>query len=86
MCMTSQGDQTTLGQWISDLQLNNPILGRVPTLFRLDPGPQHLQRGDEEESDHGHQLHEESDKDDPQPGEDTETVLEEEPRRSTVKQ
>ncbi|KAM3842326.1 evolutionarily conserved signaling intermediate in Toll pathway, mitochondrial [Diretmus argenteus] len=43
MCMTSQGDQATLNQWISGLQPNNPILGQVPTLFRLDAGPRELQ-------------------------------------------
>ncbi|XP_068164041.1 evolutionarily conserved signaling intermediate in Toll pathway, mitochondrial [Antennarius striatus] len=36
MCMTSQNDEATLNQWISGLQKNNPILNRVPTLFRLD--------------------------------------------------
>ncbi|KAM9835399.1 evolutionarily conserved signaling intermediate in Toll pathway, mitochondrial isoform 2-T3 [Syngnathus typhle] len=35
MCMTSQGDQATLNRWISGLQESNPILGRIPTLFRL---------------------------------------------------
>lgn len=43
MCMTSQGDQATLNQWISGLQETNPILGRVPTLFRLEAGPRELQ-------------------------------------------
>ncbi|XP_034532479.1 evolutionarily conserved signaling intermediate in Toll pathway, mitochondrial [Notolabrus celidotus] len=43
MCMTSQGDQSTLNQWISGLQQNNPILGQVPTLFRLEAGPKELQ-------------------------------------------
>lgn len=43
MCMTSQGDQATLNQWISGLQENNPILGHVPTLFRLEAGPRELQ-------------------------------------------
>lgn len=43
MCMTGQGDQVALNQWISGLQLNNPILGRVPTLFRLNAGPRELQ-------------------------------------------
>ncbi|XP_077357425.1 evolutionarily conserved signaling intermediate in Toll pathway, mitochondrial isoform X2 [Festucalex cinctus] len=42
MCMTSQGDQATLNQWISGLQGSNPILGRVPTLFRLQAGPSEL--------------------------------------------
>lgn len=53
MCMTSQGDQATLNQWISSLQKSNPILSQVPTLFRLDSGPQELQ-GVETESGHQH--------------------------------
>ncbi|KAL0970424.1 hypothetical protein UPYG_G00241760 [Umbra pygmaea] len=43
MCMTSRGDQATLNQWISGLQETNPILGSVPTIFRLDAGPTELQ-------------------------------------------
>ncbi|XP_030195062.1 evolutionarily conserved signaling intermediate in Toll pathway, mitochondrial [Gadus morhua] len=43
MCMTGQGDQATLNQWISGLQEANAVLGRVPTLFRLDAGPRELQ-------------------------------------------
>lgn len=43
MCMTSQGDQAVLNQWITGLQQTNPILGQVPTLFRLDAGPRQLQ-------------------------------------------
>ncbi|XP_077597677.1 evolutionarily conserved signaling intermediate in Toll pathway, mitochondrial [Stigmatopora nigra] len=38
MCMTNQGDQVTLNRWISGLQENNPILGQIPTLFRLESG------------------------------------------------
>lgn len=38
MCMTEQGDQATLAKWISGLQENNPILGKVPTVFRLESG------------------------------------------------
>lgn len=44
MCMTGSGDQATLNQWISGLQQNNPILGRVPTLFRLEARPKELQQ------------------------------------------
>lgn len=44
MCMTGQGDQATLAQWISGLQENNPILGQVPTVFRLDSGFRELQK------------------------------------------
>ncbi|XP_056298694.1 evolutionarily conserved signaling intermediate in Toll pathway, mitochondrial [Pseudoliparis swirei] len=43
MCMIGREDQAVLNQWISGLQENNPILGRVPTLFRLDAGPRELQ-------------------------------------------
>lgn len=42
MCMSGQGDQATLNQWISGLQQTNPILGQVPTLFRLESGPRDL--------------------------------------------
>ncbi|KAL2079320.1 hypothetical protein ACEWY4_025064 [Coilia grayii] len=43
MCMTGQGDQATLARWISGLQETNPILGKIPTLFRLESGPRELQ-------------------------------------------
>lgn len=43
MCMVGRGDQATLGRWISGLQENNPMLGQVPTLFRLDVGQRELQ-------------------------------------------
>ncbi|XP_057709772.1 evolutionarily conserved signaling intermediate in Toll pathway, mitochondrial [Corythoichthys intestinalis] len=43
MCMTNQGDQATLNRWISGLQESNPILGHIPTLFRLQAGPRELQ-------------------------------------------
>lgn len=43
MCMTSQGDQATLSQWISGLQETCPILGQIPTVFRLESGPRELQ-------------------------------------------
>ncbi|KAM9827649.1 evolutionarily conserved signaling intermediate in Toll pathway, mitochondrial [Neosynchiropus ocellatus] len=43
MCMTGQGDESTLNQWISGLQETNPILGQIPTLFRLNSGPRELQ-------------------------------------------
>ncbi|XP_051935764.1 evolutionarily conserved signaling intermediate in Toll pathway, mitochondrial [Hippocampus zosterae] len=42
MCMTSQGDQATLNQWISGLQESNPILGQIPTVFRLQAGTREL--------------------------------------------
>ncbi|TTI61480.1 Evolutionarily conserved signaling intermediate in Toll pathway, mitochondrial [Bagarius yarrelli] len=44
MCMTEQADQATLAQWISGLQENNPILGKVPTVFRLESGFKELQK------------------------------------------
>ncbi|KAG1959391.1 evolutionarily conserved signaling intermediate in Toll pathway, mitochondrial [Pimephales promelas] len=43
MCMTGQGDQATLSQWISGLQETCPILGQIPTVFRLETGPRELQ-------------------------------------------
>ncbi|XP_051509675.1 evolutionarily conserved signaling intermediate in Toll pathway, mitochondrial-like isoform X2 [Myxocyprinus asiaticus] len=43
MCMAGQGDQATLAQWISGLQETCPILGQVPTVFRLESGPRELQ-------------------------------------------
>ncbi|XP_035531500.1 evolutionarily conserved signaling intermediate in Toll pathway, mitochondrial [Morone saxatilis] len=55
MCMTSREDEATLNQWISGLQQNNPILGQVPTLFRLDARPKELQGAADTESGHHHQ-------------------------------
>ncbi|XP_063043172.1 evolutionarily conserved signaling intermediate in Toll pathway, mitochondrial [Engraulis encrasicolus] len=43
MCMAGRGDQDTLARWISGLQETNPILGQIPTLFRLESGPRELQ-------------------------------------------
>ncbi|KAG5260681.1 hypothetical protein AALO_G00295240 [Alosa alosa] len=43
MCMAGQGDQVTLARWIAGLQETNPILGRIPTVFRLESGPRELQ-------------------------------------------
>ncbi|XP_012706045.2 evolutionarily conserved signaling intermediate in Toll pathway, mitochondrial [Fundulus heteroclitus] len=82
MCMTSQGDQVTLNQWISGLQQNNPILGKVPTLFRLDAGIQELQAAAQPEPGHSHPPHPETQREDPQSDEDPEAVEEEESRRS----
>ncbi|XP_061619100.1 evolutionarily conserved signaling intermediate in Toll pathway, mitochondrial isoform X1 [Phyllopteryx taeniolatus] len=42
MCMTSQGDRATLNRWISGLQESNPVLGHIPTLFRLQAGASEL--------------------------------------------
>ncbi|XP_023153244.1 evolutionarily conserved signaling intermediate in Toll pathway, mitochondrial [Amphiprion ocellaris] len=82
MCMTSQGDQATLNQWISGLQENNPILGQAPTLFRLDSGPRELQGVADSESSHSHQPHPETQGQEPLSGEEAEVIVEEEPRRS----
>ncbi|XP_051521890.1 evolutionarily conserved signaling intermediate in Toll pathway, mitochondrial-like isoform X2 [Myxocyprinus asiaticus] len=43
MCMAGQGDQATLAQWISGLQETCPMLGQIPTVFRLESGPRELQ-------------------------------------------
>ncbi|XP_054609660.1 evolutionarily conserved signaling intermediate in Toll pathway, mitochondrial [Dunckerocampus dactyliophorus] len=80
MCMTSQGDQVTLNQWISGLQETNPILGHITTLFRLEPGPRELQAGAYAESAHHHSARPETQRDESTPEEEEE---EEEPRRSS---
>uniref|UniRef100_A0A3B5L1P2 Evolutionarily conserved signaling intermediate in Toll pathway, mitochondrial n=1 Tax=Xiphophorus couchianus TaxID=32473 RepID=A0A3B5L1P2_9TELE len=83
MCMTSRGDQTTLNQWISGLQQNNPILGRIPTLFRLDAGTRELEGVADTEAGHSHRPHPQSQREDGPPAEDPEVAVEEEkPRRS----
>ncbi|XP_070711202.1 evolutionarily conserved signaling intermediate in Toll pathway, mitochondrial [Pempheris klunzingeri] len=82
MCMTSQGDQATLSQWISGLQLNNPILGQVPTLFRLEAGPKELQGAANTESGHHRRPEPETQREERQPEEEPEVTAEEEPRRS----
>lgn len=72
MCMTNQGDQATLNQWISGLQETNAVLGQVPTLFRLDAGPRELQAHSETQPGPDHeQSHPETE----------EAVVEEEPQR-----
>uniref|UniRef100_UPI0037E89080 evolutionarily conserved signaling intermediate in Toll pathway, mitochondrial isoform X1 n=1 Tax=Semicossyphus pulcher TaxID=241346 RepID=UPI0037E89080 len=76
MCMTSQGDQSTLNQWISGLQENNPVLGQVPTLFRLEAGPKELQGAGVSES----EDHERAEPEAPRE-EEAEYTVEEEPRR-----
>lgn len=82
MCMTSQGDQATLNQWISGLQQNNPILGEVPTLFRLDSGPKELQGvADTEPGDH-HSPDMETQRENKETEVEPEVTVEEEPRRS----
>ncbi|KAF0045643.1 hypothetical protein F2P81_002172 [Scophthalmus maximus] len=82
MCMTSQGHQATLNQWISGLQQNNPILGRVPTLFRLNAGPRELDAPADTESGHHHHRPEaESQREESQPEEEPEVIVEAELKR-----
>ncbi|XP_037530869.1 evolutionarily conserved signaling intermediate in Toll pathway, mitochondrial [Nematolebias whitei] len=80
MCMTDRGDQATLNQWISGLQLNNPILGQVPTLFRLHSGPREVQETDTAKLGQSHRPHSETPQEDPQSEEHG--VEDEESRRS----
>ncbi|MBN3321094.1 ECSIT protein, partial [Atractosteus spatula] len=49
MCMTGLGDQATLAKWITGLQETNPILGRIPIVFRLESGPREIQSTSEPE-------------------------------------
>ncbi|XP_054914730.1 evolutionarily conserved signaling intermediate in Toll pathway, mitochondrial [Poeciliopsis prolifica] len=86
MCMSGRGDQATLNQWISGLQQNNPILGRIPTLFRLDAGTRELEGAADIEADHSHRPHPQSQREDGPPAEDPEDAVEEEekPRRSQL--
>ena len=81
MCMTGRGDQTTLNQWISGLQQNNPILGQVPTLFRLDTGPKELQEAPDRESCH-HSPDRDAKSGERQTKEEPEVIVEDEPQRS----
>lgn len=80
MCMTSQGDQATLNQWLSGLQQSNPMLGRVPTLFRLDAGPRELQRSDGGGSRPGRETPEPEPE--PEPEREVSVDIEEERRQS----
>ncbi|KAM4611954.1 evolutionarily conserved signaling intermediate in Toll pathway, mitochondrial [Polymixia lowei] len=85
MCMTNQGDQATLNQWISNLQQANPILGHIPTLFRLDAGPRELQGVADIDAGHGYRPHPETDtkgREEPQPEQEPDIIIEEEPRQS----
>lgn len=84
MCMTSQGDQATLNQWISGLQETNPMLGQVPTLFRLDSGSRELQVSPDSQPDQD-QEHQEL-KPDTEDQTTAEEVEEEPQRRHTMKQ
>ncbi|XP_026155147.1 evolutionarily conserved signaling intermediate in Toll pathway, mitochondrial [Mastacembelus armatus] len=76
MCMTSQGDQATLNHWISGLQQSNPILGQVPTLFRLDTPVRELQASDDMEP--GCACRNENQREESQPEEQPENRMEEE--------
>ncbi|KAJ3585143.1 hypothetical protein NHX12_013865 [Muraenolepis orangiensis] len=87
MCMTDRGDQATLNQWVSGLQETNPVLGQVPTLFRLDSGPRMLQNPVAQ----GYRPHPETEPPAPKEEEEVEVypshqqadvTLEEEPRHS----
>ncbi len=82
MCMTSQGDQATLSQWISGLQQNNPMLGQVPTLFRLDTGTKELQAAADVEPGHHHSTNPETQREERPSEEEPEFIGEEELRRS----
>ncbi|XP_062849200.1 evolutionarily conserved signaling intermediate in Toll pathway, mitochondrial isoform X2 [Trichomycterus rosablanca] len=63
MCMTGQHDQATLAKWISGLQENNPMLGQIPTVFRLDSGLRELQRAEDVRHDAGQNQHSEPESD-----------------------
>ncbi|XP_029382196.1 evolutionarily conserved signaling intermediate in Toll pathway, mitochondrial isoform X1 [Echeneis naucrates] len=82
ICMTNQGDEATLNQWISGLQQSNPVLGQVPTLFRLDAGPQELDMLADIKSCHNHRPESELLKEDWLPEEEPEVMGDEELRRS----
>nr|XP_020450615.1 evolutionarily conserved signaling intermediate in Toll pathway, mitochondrial [Monopterus albus] len=82
MCMTSQGDQTTLNQWISGLQQNNSILGQIPILFRLEAGPRELQAEADTESGHHHRPDPATQQDQSHPEEEPDVRVEEEQRKS----
>uniref|UniRef100_A0A3Q3X7W6 Evolutionarily conserved signaling intermediate in Toll pathway, mitochondrial n=1 Tax=Mola mola TaxID=94237 RepID=A0A3Q3X7W6_MOLML len=79
MCMTSQGDQATLNQWISGLQQNNPILGQVPTLLLLDAGSK---RATDSESGHQHSTNPDNQREEREPEEEPEVLVIEKPGRS----
>ncbi|XP_034413711.1 evolutionarily conserved signaling intermediate in Toll pathway, mitochondrial [Cyclopterus lumpus] len=82
MCMTGRGEQAVLNQWISGLQEKNPILGRVPTLFRLDAGPRELQGVAETESAHHHGPEPETQTEERPPQEEHKKNLREQWRKS----
>ncbi|XP_029310227.1 LOW QUALITY PROTEIN: evolutionarily conserved signaling intermediate in Toll pathway, mitochondrial [Cottoperca gobio] len=82
MCMTGRGEQAVLNQWISGLQLNNPILGQVATLFRIDDGPKELLGAADTESDHHHRTDPDTRTEDRQHEGEAEVTVDEEPSRS----
>lgn len=69
MCMAGQGDQATLSQWISGLQETCPILGQIPTVFRLESGPRELQTSSDAQQT-------------PEQEVEIDQIIEEEPQRS----
>ncbi|XP_055052763.2 evolutionarily conserved signaling intermediate in Toll pathway, mitochondrial [Misgurnus anguillicaudatus] len=69
MCMAGQGDQATLAQWISGLQETCPILGQIPTVFRLDSGSRELLTSSDAQQ---------SPKQGPEPGSETDHIIEDE--------
>ncbi|MBN3305781.1 ECSIT protein, partial [Amia calva] len=54
MCMAGSGDQATLFKWISGLQETNPVLGRTPTVFRLESVPREIQSAAEAAAEEEH--------------------------------
>ncbi|XP_041634801.1 evolutionarily conserved signaling intermediate in Toll pathway, mitochondrial [Cheilinus undulatus] len=81
MCMSGQGDQSTLNQWISGLQQTNPILGQVPTLFRLEAGPRELQAAEDKGPKKKQREEQETSREERRSEEEGEVMEEEEPRR-----
>lgn len=73
MCMAGQSDQATLARWICGLQETNPILGRIPTVFRLESGPRELQNA----ADVQHDSEQNS-----RSGSEQENIIEQEPLHS----
>lgn len=69
MCMAGQGDQATLAQWISGLQETCPILGQIPTVFRLNSGSRELLTSSDAQQ---------SPKEGPEPGSETDHIIEDE--------
>ncbi|KAL6490480.1 hypothetical protein MHYP_G00008250 [Metynnis hypsauchen] len=73
MCMAGQSDQATLARWICGLQETNPVLGQIPTVFRLESGTRELQTA----ADVYHSPEQNA-----EPGTEQEHIIEEETLRS----